>query len=39
MQSVKIDLKVPEKSCDKVWCDEIHIVVNLGQKYEGDLEY
>ena len=39
MQSVKIDLKVPENSCDKVWCDEIRIVVNLGQKYECDLEY
>ena len=33
-QSAKIDLKVPWKSCD-----EIHIIVNLGQKYEGDLEY
>ena len=31
-QSAKGDLKVPGKSCD-----EIHIIVNLGQKYEGDL--
>ena len=31
-QSAKIALKVPGKSCD-----EIHIIVNLGQKYEGDL--
>ena len=38
-QSVKTDLKVPGKSCDKIWCDEIHIVVNLVQKYEGELEY
>ena len=32
---------MPGKSCDKIWlqCDEIHTVVNLGQKYEGDLGY
>ena len=32
---------MPGKSCDEVWwwCDEIHITVNLGQKYEGDLGY
>ena len=40
-QSAKIDLKVSGKSCDEIrWrCDEIHIIVNLGQKYEGDLRY
>ena len=40
-QSVKIDLKVPGKSCDEIWwrCDEIDIIVNLGQKYEGDLGF
>ena len=39
--SVKIVLRVPGKSCDEIWwrCDEIHNVVNLGQKYEGDLQY
>ena len=38
-QPVNIVLKVPGKSFDDVWwrCDEIHNVVNLGQKYEGDL--
>ena len=40
-QLAKIDLKVPGKSCDEIWwqCDEIRIIVNLGQKYEGDLGY
>ena len=38
--SVKIDLKAPGKSCGNIWwqCDEIYFVVNLGQKYEGDLD-
>ena len=31
-QSARIDLRVPGKSCD-----EIYIIVNLGQKYGGDL--
>ena len=37
----KVVLKVPGKSCDEIWLqsDEIHIIVNLGQKYEGDLQY
>ena len=38
-QSAKIDLKVPWKSCDEIWWqyDEIHVIVNLGQKYEGEF--
>ena len=37
-QSAKIDLK--GKSCDEIDDDvKIHIIVNLGQKYEGDLGY
>ena len=40
-QSAKIDHKKTEKSCNEIWlqCDEIHIIVNLNQKYEGDLRY
>ena len=40
-QSAKIDLKVLGKSCDEIrWqCDQIHIIINLGRKYEGDLGY
>ena len=36
-QSAKIDLKVPGKSCDEI--DEDVIIVNLGQKYDGNLGY
>ena len=40
-RSKKIDLKVPGKFFDEIWwrCDEIHIIVNFGQKYEDDLGY
>ena len=40
-QLANIDLKVPGKSCDEICgrSDEIRIIVNLGQKYEGDLGY
>ena len=40
-QLTKIDLKAPGRSCDEIWwrCDEIHIIINLGQKYEDDMGY
>ena len=39
--SVKTDTKLLGQSCAEIWwrCDEIHILLNLGQKYEGDLRY
>ena len=36
-QSTKIDFKEPGKSCDEI-DDDVNIV-NLGQKYKGNLGY
>ena len=38
-QSAKIDLKVPGKFCDETDDDVMEFIVNLSQKYEGNLGY
>ena len=38
-QLAKIGLKMPGKSCDKIDDDVMKLIVNLGQKYEGNLGY